>query len=423
MANSDSQFDNVHGLPPRQQTNTNAGKRLEAIVQEQLKRLSQIKVRPPNMPYFEKLMTAQDNVPDNIPRVGIYCNMVPYELINAFGARAVRLGCGNPAAVPVGEEIISGDVCPVVKASLGMLITPDSVASGCDVFVLPTSCDAKKKLGEILSDYKPVFMVNLPPEQNAFLYLDQTAKEFGRLTDFLGKHLGRKLDRGLLREEIRQANRRTSILREIHKLRISRPDLISVRDLFMIVQSSFTGAPLSKWNPEAEKVLDWLEKEIPAPAPKRKRTRLVLTGAPILWPNFKVLSVIEESGSDIASDTLCTGMQSCFDPAVGDEYSVKYMLRSLAMKYVFASICPCFISQTTRLNRIIDLVKETSSKGVVNHALRLCQLCDLENYRLRQIMKQRHIPLLDVRTDYSLEDTEQLRIRVEAFLETLEDAT
>ncbi len=420
MGKSDLQFDSVHGLPPRQQTNTNAGKRIDAVVQDQLKRLSQIKVRPPNMPYFEQLMTESDNSPDKV-RVGIYCNMIPYELINSFGARAVRLGCGNPAAVPVGEEIISGDVCPVVKASLGMLLTPNSIASRCNVFVLPTSCDAKKKMGEILSDYKPVFMLNLPPEQNANLYLDQTAKEFGRLAEFLAKHLGRKLDKGLLKEEIKQANRRTFTLREIHKLRISRPDLISIRDLFMIVQSSFTGVPLSKWNPEAEKILDWLGREISSPAPKRKRTRLILTGAPILWPNFKVLSVIEESGSDIVSDTLCTGIQSCFDPAVGDESSVKYMLRSLAMKYVFASICPSFISQTSKLNRIIDLVAETSSKGVVNHALRLCQLCDLENYRLRQIMKQHHIPLLDVRTDYSLEDTEQLRIRVEAFLETLEE--
>ena len=36
-------------------------------------------------------------------------------------------------------------------------------------------------------------------------------------------------------------------------------------------------------------------------------------------------------------------------------------------------------------------------------------------------MKARHIPLATVRTDYSLEDTEQLRVRIEAFLETVWD--
>ncbi len=419
MGNTDRQFSGMHGLPPRQTTNANASKRIDAVMNDQLSRLSQIKVRPPNIAYFEKIMTSLDNVPSSKPKVGLYCNMVPYELINAFGARAIRLGCGNPAAVPLGEEIITGDVCPLVKASIGMMLCPGSLASQCDCFVLPTSCDAKKKLGEILSDYKPVFMLNLPAEQNSNLYLDQTAKELERLSEFLGSTLKRKLDKAALREEISQSNRRSSLMREIYRLRISRPDLVSIRDLFLMIQAGFTGIPLSEWNSETQKMLEWLAKEMDTPAPKRKKTRLVLTGAPMLWPNFKVLSVLEDSDSVISADTLCTGMQSCIDPSAADESGLKYMLRSLAMKYIFASICPCFISQATRLNRVIDLVRETSAKGVVNHALRLCQLNDLENYRLHQIMRKNKIPLLDVRTDYSLEDTEQLRIRVEAFLETL----
>ncbi|MFZ2655924.1 MAG: 2-hydroxyacyl-CoA dehydratase family protein [Victivallales bacterium] len=418
-SNTSMQFSKVHGLPPRQTTNANAAKRIEAVVQDQLRKLSQIAARPPNMPYYENLMTSHDVVSGSVPKIGVYCNMIPYELINAFGARSIRLGCGNPAAVPVGEEIITGDVCPLVKASVGMLLCPGTPASKCNLFVLPTSCDAKKKLGEILSDYKPVFMLNLPAEQNSNMYLDQTAKELERLAEFLGRNLGRRLDRGMLREEMKQSNKRSSLLREISKLRNSRPDILSIRDLFLVIQSSFSGISLAEWNSETQKALDWIAKEMTSPPPKGKKTRLVLTGAPILWPNFKVLSVLEESDSVIAADTLCTGMQSCIDPSAGDESSVKYMLRSLAMKYIFGSICPCFISQATKLNRVLDLVKETSSKGVVNHALRLCQLCDLENYRLHQILKRNGIPLLDVRTDYSMEDTEQLRIRVEAFLETI----
>ena len=412
-----TQFSGPYGVPPRQTTNANASKRIEAVIQDQLKKLSHLRNRPPNIHYFENLLTSHPSC--NRPKVGIYCNMIPYELINAFGARAIRLGCWNPAAVPVGEEIITGDVCPLVKGSIGMMLCPGSLSSECDCFVLPTSCDAKKKLGEILSDYKPVFMLNLPAEQNSYLYLDQTAKELERLSDFLGRTLGHKMDKSLLREEMRLANKRSSLIREISKLRIERPDILSIRDLFIIIQSSYAGVPLDEWNAEMQMIHEWYSKEMQTPAGKRKKIRLVLTGAPIIWPNFKVLAVIEESDSVIVADTLCTGMQSCNDPSAGDESSVKYMLRSLAMKYIFGSICPCFISQSTKLNRLMDLVKETSSRGVVNHALRLCQLCDLENYRLHQILKKNNIPLLDVRTDYSLEDTEQLRIRVEAFLETL----
>jgi benzoyl-CoA reductase/2-hydroxyglutaryl-CoA dehydratase subunit BcrC/BadD/HgdB len=43
----------------------------------------------------------------------------------------------------------------------------------------------------------------------------------------------------------------------------------------------------------------------------------------------------------------------------------------------------------------------------------------VENYRVTKVLKARQIHHINIRTDYSLEDTEQLRIRIEAFLETL----
>jgi benzoyl-CoA reductase/2-hydroxyglutaryl-CoA dehydratase subunit BcrC/BadD/HgdB len=155
------------------------------------------------------------------------------------------------------------------------------------------------------------------------------------------------------------------------------------------------------------------------PARKSLRPRLILTGAPAVWPNFKVLNLLEECGADVVADTLCTGAQCCFDPVVIDEKSMQSLLRALANRYVYAAICPCFISQTTRINRILDLREEMKADGVVNYSLRLCQLFDIENYRIGRTLKARKIPFLNVRTDYSLEDTEQLRVRIEAFLETL----
>jgi benzoyl-CoA reductase/2-hydroxyglutaryl-CoA dehydratase subunit BcrC/BadD/HgdB len=58
---------------------------------------------------------------------------------------------------------------------------------------------------------------------------------------------------------------------------------------------------------------------------------------------------------------------------------------------------------------------------VLSYGLRLCQLFDIEAYRLQAVLKERRIPHLNLRTDYSLEDTEQLRVRLEAFLETVEE--
>jgi benzoyl-CoA reductase/2-hydroxyglutaryl-CoA dehydratase subunit BcrC/BadD/HgdB len=144
-----------------------------------------------------------------------------------------------------------------------------------------------------------------------------------------------------------------------------------------------------------------------------------LTGAPLIWPNFKLLNLVEECAADIVADTLCSGVQGLFDPVVVDEKDWGALMRALASRYVFGSACPCFSSQGTRLSRVMDLVKEYKADGVLHHGLRLCQLFDIETYRVSQVLKAQKIPLINLRTDYSLEDTEQLRVRLEAFLETL----
>jgi benzoyl-CoA reductase/2-hydroxyglutaryl-CoA dehydratase subunit BcrC/BadD/HgdB len=295
---------------------------------------------------------------------------------------------------------------------------PAGLPHQCAALVLPASCDAKRKLGEVLADYRPVFVFNLPPEQDAARYGASAAAEVERLGEFLEGALGQRLSTRALREAIELTRRRALLVRELQAARAAEPAALSVRDFFLVIQASFTGVELDRWLAEAGKVL--AEVRAYGPGRKRLRPRLVLTGAPIVWPNYKALNLIEECGADVVADTVCTGAQSCFDPVVYEEQSRPALLRALAQRYVFASPCPCFISQGTRLSRVLDLVAEFKADGVVSYGLRLCQLFDLEAYRLARVLKQKRIPFANLRTDYSLEDTEQLRVRLEAFLETFD---
>lgn len=409
------QFDQRYRVDPHRVDDPGARKRSRFVAQQQRELQAEFAPRPANIAFFEDLL---ENPPTgDAPRVGYFCSMIPVELVHALGARAVRLGCGNPALVQPGEEVLSGEICPLAKASFAAFLDEESLANSCDLLVVPTSCDAKRKLGEVLADYKPTFMLNLPPEQDARRYGRFSAGEISRLAGFLTGHLGKRLSTRRLLEAIDLGRERSAFVRRLQALRAEKPAALSVRDFFVVIQSSFTGADLAPWLAEAKKVLDEVERfEV---SRRRLRPRLVLTGAPILWPNFKPLNLIEESGADVVADTLCSGAQSCFDPVVIDERGRKALMRALAQRYVFASPCPCFISQATRLSRVLDLVGELGADGVVSYGLRLCQLFDMEAYRLSRIMRARRIPFLNLRTDYSLEDTEQLRVRLEAFLETV----
>jgi benzoyl-CoA reductase/2-hydroxyglutaryl-CoA dehydratase subunit BcrC/BadD/HgdB len=412
------QFDTTYTLTPRFEENPGNLKKQRFIEEEQIRVQSELTLRPSNIEYFEKLMYSGDFRKKDRPRVGCFCNMIPQELIWALGAEPVRLDCGNSAAALLGEEMLSGEICPLAKASFGIFLREDSLANTCNVLILPTSCDAKRKMGEILNDFKPTSMFNMPPEQNHSRFAKQSYLEILRLKEFLEKHLKTRLSGRALREAVKLGQRRTQIVRELQKLRIEKPGSLSLRDFFLMIQSSlFRPVDLQEWLEETMKV----KEQIISYEPERKSLRplLILTGAPMVWPNYKVLNILEESGADIVADTLCTGAQSCFDPVVMDEHGKRPLLRALVNRYVFASVCPCFISQTTRINRILDLVDEGKADGVVNYSLRLCQLFDVESYRIERTLKAQKTPYMTIRTDYSLEDTEQLRIRIEAFLETL----
>jgi benzoyl-CoA reductase/2-hydroxyglutaryl-CoA dehydratase subunit BcrC/BadD/HgdB len=415
----EKQFEKKESLLPEFSENPGNMKRQRFVEDDQAGRQREYPVRPANIEYFENLMYNRDFSIKKHPRVGYFCNMIPQELIWTLDAEPVRLDCGNSAASLIGEEIFSGEICPLAKASFGVFMNPESLANSCDLLILPTSCDAKRKLGEVLNQFKPVFMYNLPPEQNHSLYAKQTFQETLRMAEWLGKHLKTRLSTGKLRQAVQWGLKRTGLIRELQELRSKNPRSLSPADFFLIIQTSlFRPVDMKTWLNELEKVTN----EVKNLEPERKnlRPRLVLTGAPMVWPNFKVLNVFEESGADIIADTLCSGAQSCFDPVIADDQSKKGLLRALTNRYVYASICPCFISQQTRLNRILDLYGENKIDGIINYSLRLCQLFDMENFAVERTVKQRKIPFINVRTDYSLEDTEQLRVRIEAFLETIE---
>jgi benzoyl-CoA reductase/2-hydroxyglutaryl-CoA dehydratase subunit BcrC/BadD/HgdB len=415
---ADKQFDERYRLPAHHVENPGVARRARFVEDEQRRVQAELRNRPANIAWFEELLAAPAGGAGR-KLVGYFCNMIPAEMIRALGALPARLGCGNPALVQPGEEVFSGEICPLAKASFAAFMDAASHANRCDVLVLPTSCDAKRKLGEVLADFKPTFMLDLPPEQDASRFGKAAAAEFARLAKFLEERLGARLARAALVREIELANRRTLLVRRLQEMRGAKPAALSVRDFLVVIQSSFAAVDLAEWLEQAGKVVEHVERF--ESTRRRLRPRLVLTGAPIVWPNFKPLNLIEECGADVVADTLCSGAQALFDPVVHAEKSRGALMRALAGRYVFGSSCPCFISQGTRLSRVLDLVEEFSADGVVNYSLRLCQLFDIEAYRLSRVLRDRKIPFMIMRTDYSLEDTEQLRVRLEAFLETIDE--
>jgi benzoyl-CoA reductase/2-hydroxyglutaryl-CoA dehydratase subunit BcrC/BadD/HgdB len=65
------------------------------------------------------------------------------------------------------------------------------------------------------------------------------------------------------------------------------------------------------------------------------------------------------------------------------------------------------------------MIKDHQVEGVIYHVLRGCLVYDFEYQMLEEELGKLNVPIIRVESDYNEEDIEQLRIRIEAFIELI----
>lgn len=396
---------------------------LAKSTQKNLQSLRKTSNRPFTMAYYEEVLVGPIRIQElkeakekGKKIIGTFCNFVPEELLYAAGLIPIRLCGGAYETIYPAEEVLPRDICPLIKSALGFKLLGLSYFELCDPIIIPTTCDGKKKLGSILNDFVPVWMLEIPERKNLKAAKDFWLGEIKLLKRRIEQITGIKIATQRLKQAIQLLHKRQEVFRRFYELRKRNPPLINGRDSLLVVQSSFYDN-IDKWIQKTEELCEEVKNRTLFTLDRLPR--LLITGAPIIWPNFKILNIIEEAGAIVVADELCSGTQWLYNPVEVDEWTEEGCLRAIANKYLLASTCPCFTESNDRIDRLLDLIKEFKVDGVIYHSLRLCQLYDIEFNRVRQVLKEKAIPLLNIYTDYSQEDVEQIKTRVEAFLEML----
>lgn len=379
------------------------------------------------MKYFEEVFTTEKVINElkeqkekGIKIIGTLCNMVPEELIYAAGGIPIRLCSGHYGPVKPGEEFYPRDCCPLIKSFIGSTIAGNPLFELCDVIVVPTTCDGKKKIGELLNDYKTVWMMELPDNKESILskkyWLSQNRMLKKRLEKLTKKKIGKKQ----LKESIKLLQRRQDTAKRLLEIQKSKMDVLSGIDYYLIIQSAFFDN-INRWTEKTKELCEELESNLKSGkyAESKSTSRFLFTGAPAIIPNLKIPLLIEGLDAKIAVDETCGGSQYFYDPVVVEEWTINQMMSAISERYLMPSVCPCFIKSEDRMDKILDMIKEYKIDGVIYHTLRLCVLFDIESKKIKDVMEEKDIPFIYLNTDYSKEDQEQLRTRIEAFNEII----
>ncbi len=349
--------------------------------------------------------------------IGTFCVFVPEELVLAADAVCVGLCAGAEIGKEAAEKILPRNTCALIKSFVGFKLNRlCPFIESCDLVVGETTCDGKKKAYEIFSDYAPVYVMEIPQMKQA-CDRELWKAEVRRFKERIEAVAGKKITAASLKEAIKLVNRRRRVLQRLNQLRAAVPTPISGRDVLLINQVGFYDDPV-RFTAKIGELCDELEKRVkvgegvvPAGTP-----RLMLSGCPMAVPNWKLPYIVESSGAVIVGEESCIGTRNIRDLVDESGDTLEEMLDSLVDRYMRID-CACFTPNQERLQNIVAMARDLQVKGVIHFALNFCQPYAMEAFKVGRALEEAGIPMLSIETDYSMEDVEQLKTRVEAFLE------
>jgi benzoyl-CoA reductase/2-hydroxyglutaryl-CoA dehydratase subunit BcrC/BadD/HgdB len=143
-----------------------------------------------------------------------------------------------------------------------------------------------------------------------------------------------------------------------------------------------------------------------------ERPLVLLTGVPAPHGAEKVLDIIEAAGATVVVQETCTGLK----PLLEDVAETGDPLEAIARKYYHLP-CSCMTPNTRRMDSIDQLIEEFRPWGVIDLIWHACLTYDVESVMLKRHLDAKHrLPYLKIVTDFSPSDSQQLRLRIEAFI-------
>ena len=360
-------------------------------------------------------LTAKDYKETGHPLIGTYCTYVPVELGMAMDAGVVGLCSTSDETISLAEQDLPASLCPLIKSSYGFAKSdkcPFFYFS--DLVVAETTCDGKKKMYELMEEFKPVYVMQLPNKQDEdgfVLWKNEVVRLKEKLEDFFGV----QITEDAIRDAIKLRNEERDEIMKLFELQKMDPVPVLGYDLFKVVYgSSYTfdrALAVKQIRETRERILEEAEQN---QARIGHRPRVIVTGCPMGGATEKVARIIEDNGGVIVGYENCSGVKThCLkvDENNPDVYE------ALADRY-FKIGCSVMSPNTYRFELLGEMMDEYAADAVIDMTLQGCHTYNVEAFEIeRFVTQEKGKHYLNVVTDYSNTDEGQLTTRIQALLE------
>lgn len=364
----------------------------------------------------QSFLTIKEFKEKGTPIIGAYCSYFPREIAIAMGAVPVGLCSSSEETVQIAESILPKNICPLIKSSYGYAISdrcPYFYFS--DLVVGETTCDGKKKMYEMMAEFKDVFVMELPNIQSE-KGLELWKQEIIRLRHYLEEKFQVVITEDDIKHAIQIENRRRIALKRLYEVMKLDPVPIMGMELLDVLYGSKYKLNLEKVPKELDALTNQILEEYEEKPKKEHRPRILITGCPIGGDSKKVVKAIEDNGGVVVAFENCTGAK-VIDKLVDENNPDVY--DAIAKKYFYIG-CAIMTPNDNRIELLGRMIDEFKVDGVVEMILSGCHSVQMESISVRNFVnEEKHIPYIDIVTDYSQGDIGQLNTRMAAFIEML----
>lgn len=343
---------------------------------------------------------------------GYFCSYFPEELLHAASILPMRI-LGTKENVSLADSHVQAFICSLVRTSFDAALKKKF--DFLDGVVFPHSCDSIQNLADIWRHHLPEqftdvvvlpVWVDIPEAED---YLTEEIRRFkGKLEDYLGEEIQ---DAELI-ASIETYNENRSVLSDLYALRRDNPGAITGTGVLDIVRASMC----MRKEEHTALVRELLKELQKGPSTDNEVVRIVLFGNACDHP--AIMNLFEETGAVVVDDDLCTGSRYflCIEPPEGDS------IRTLAKRYLRRVPCPSkHNTQFDRREYLVDMVRQSNADGVVMLVLKFCDPHDFDYPDLAKHLTEAGIPHLRIETEMQSSSVEQIRTRLEAFVEMLKE--
>ena len=350
-----------------------------------------------------------------IKKVGYLCNYTPVELLSAAGVRHTRLvKAGTTKVVSSGELFTQSVFCDFTKSCIGFFQEGDPFYRSLDKVYNFHTCATMKRASEVIEQFVPTKLLNLPKLRNS-----QDARNFFReeiinFKDDLGELTGEPILDEEVRHQIGLYNKARTLLKQISEFRKRANPAISGKEYLDLVKGYYY-LPVEKLIKSLELVYKHLKG---VPNRNGKQLRLMISGSIMADGDRRLLDIIEgELGARVVIEDHCAGVRPFYHnlDETGDPYA------ALAEGYLDQAPCARMKPLDDAISFSSKLAKEYAVDGVIYVFLKFCACYGVSKKDFITEFQKQGLPVLEISSDYSESDHGQLKTRLEAFVEVLNE--